>query len=149
LIVGKGVGIHVFELSGTGGADIMILDPTAMVSHCCRELFAYLATRICSIGVVHRGMWLRIARQRLNCNSLRRRGVLFRHSHRGMTESDVKDLQDRVRFTLDGRRELISARGDVYWGFCPVPAAHVRPELTSQRLSSAQGASRPGTVCYE
>ena len=53
-----------------------------------------LATVACSIGVVDRGVWLRISRQYISCAIVRGHGIVFRHHYRSLATSAGKDFRD-------------------------------------------------------
>ena len=43
---------------------------------------------------VHRGVWLRVAKQFLSCALVRGRGVLFRHYYKSIAKCAGKDYRD-------------------------------------------------------
>ena len=48
----------------------------------------------CSTGFVHRGVWLRVAKQFLSCALVRGRGVVFRHYYKSIAKCAGKDYRD-------------------------------------------------------
>ena len=46
-----------------------------------------LADIVCSTGVVHRGLWLRLALQYPSCALVRGRGNMFRHCYQSIAKS--------------------------------------------------------------
>ena len=53
-----------------------------------------LADVACSAGFVDRGVWLRIAKQFLNCALVRGRGVVFRHYYKSIAKYAGNDYRD-------------------------------------------------------
>jgi hypothetical protein len=60
-----------------------------------------LATVACFTGLVDRGMWLRIARQYMSCNSARARGVVRCHYDYSVAKSAGSDFRDGAVVPLE------------------------------------------------